>query len=732
MLSLRNNKIKIMIQLRQVYDGSYVIDVPEWNTLKNKRTQFMNDRKNPSFQSELYDALKAYINWFVGYCNSTIGNTVYSMDTVTPQLFIIEAKNEGQWKSYLRYSLYASRLYVQHIDSVMKVAHIDRYEDLIAILESDLEWLIINYEHTCCNENRPIHTTVGARKRAYPLEVLMLTERFFNIEEVPGLVDLGFFSLKPNILFLIRQLLELVGKNLIGYTEIVDDKGNANHQFTQAAWTFLAEKEKDRGKRWELSLPVKCSTIQKLNAWTNSFVHAGSFNMIWQQYYALEIVETLMKPVSNYVAECRGGKRQSIEFGDFRVKGYYWLRKDFESYVRNGAQRIQNPRVRWNAIDKVGVYVESYGKPEVLFVTDTNASTRESTVIGNYIKESSYLDRFLTKHVVDHNYSRTSCFECLRRSIKYIKGVVRCIKKEKPVAAYINPRISGWGLFVDAFLVQYLKLKMRRPLTKANKVAGNHPIILHFHNTGIKEQQHRKFYNWIYRNIFKNVYVLIIDSTQFDDIKTFVKGTDILLCPNGIKEYNRGMMPVRSNPSPQFIYVSDLADCKGVGDLLDACVILKNKGIDFGCTFIGSETRAFSKRRLITEIENRGLQNEVQYLGNLADNEIHKCLSIADVFVYPTYDSQECVPLVLLESMEQALPCITTNEAGIPNVIEDGVTGFMVDKQRPDLLADRMERLANNPNLRKQMGSDAKIKFEKEFTLTIFERNFMDCLNQMI
>ena len=82
--------------------------------------------------------------------------------------------------------------------------------------------------------------------------------------------------------------------------------------------------------------------------------------------------------------------------------------------------------------------------------------------------------------------------------------------------------------------------------------------------------------------------------------------------------------------------------------------------------------------------------------------------------------------------MEQALPCITTNEAGIPNVIEDGVTGFMVDKQRPDLLADRMERLANDPNLRKQMGSDAKIKFEKEFTLTIFERNFMDCLNQMI
>ena len=65
-------------------------------------------------------------------------------------------------------------------------------------------------------------------------------------------------------------------------------------------------------------------------------------------------------------------------------------------------------------------------------------------------------------------------------------------------------------------------------------------------------------------------------------------------------------------------------------------------------------------------------------------------------------------------------------------VIEDGVTGFMVDKQRPDLLADRMERLANDPNLRKQMGSDAKIKFEKEFTLTIFERNFMDCLNQMI
>mgnify|MGYP000662395086 CR=1 FL=1 len=54
-------------------------------------------------------------------------------------------------------------------------------------------------------------------------------------------------------------------------------------------------------------------------------------------------------------------------------------------------------------------------------------------------------------------------------------------------------------------------------------------------------------------------------------------------------------------------------------------------------------------------------------------------------------------PLVLLEAMEQSLPCISTNEGGIPGIIEEGKTGFIVEKHSPQQLAEKIEYLIDHP-----------------------------------
>jgi len=100
----------------------------------------------------------------------------------------------------------------------------------------------------------------------------------------------------------------------------------------------------------------------------------------------------------------------------------------------------------------------------------------------------------------------------------------------------------------------------------------------------------------------------------------------------------------------------------------------------------------------------------------------------ADVFVFPTFYSNECFPLVLLEAMEQGLPCISTNEGGIAAIVDEGETGFLVPCREVAPLAERISILLKDEALRKRFGEAGRIKFEEEYTLQRFEENIKRCL----
>ncbi len=83
-------------------------------------------------------------------------------------------------------------------------------------------------------------------------------------------------------------------------------------------------------------------------------------------------------------------------------------------------------------------------------------------------------------------------------------------------------------------------------------------------------------------------------------------------------------------------------------------------------------------------------------------------------------------------TMQQGLPCISTNEGGIASIIDDGKTGFLVEKQNPVQLADMIEMLLKDWELREDMGIVGKEKFEQEFTLSKFEERIGYILSRCI
>ena len=104
----------------------------------------------------------------------------------------------------------------------------------------------------------------------------------------------------------------------------------------------------------------------------------------------------------------------------------------------------------------------------------------------------------------------------------------------------------------------------------------------------------------------------------------------------------------------------------------------------------------------------------------------------ADVFVFPTYYHNECFPLVLLEAMQHALPCISTKEGAIQNIIDDGETGYVVNAQNPGHLAARILELANDKQKRLDMGVNGYRKFQDQFTLKVFENRMCEVLEQLM
>ena len=105
---------------------------------------------------------------------------------------------------------------------------------------------------------------------------------------------------------------------------------------------------------------------------------------------------------------------------------------------------------------------------------------------------------------------------------------------------------------------------------------------------------------------------------------------------------------------------------------------------------------------------------------------------MADIFVFPTFYNNECFPLVLLEAMEQGIACISCNEGGISAIIDDGETGYIIDKHQSGMLADKLEYLIKHPEVCKDMGIKGRKKFYNEFTLNVFETQIKNILTDII
>ena len=158
--------------------------------------------------------------------------------------------------------------------------------------------------------------------------------------------------------------------------------------------------------------------------------------------------------------------------------------------------------------------------------------------------------------------------------------------------------------------------------------------------------------------------------------------------------------------------------------------ILNVKGVKFECNFVGGEGDISSKE-LNSKILSLKLKHCVNYLGKKYDQDKFKIFHKSDIFILPTYYHNECFPLVVLEAMQFGLPIISSNEGGISEIVDNNVTGFVIDELNAENLAKKIIELVENTQLSKSMGKKGKSKFKKLYTLEIFEKRLITTLNKI-
>jgi glycosyltransferase involved in cell wall biosynthesis len=365
-------------------------------------------------------------------------------------------------------------------------------------------------------------------------------------------------------------------------------------------------------------------------------------------------------------------------------------------------------------------------KKQILFILHFSPPVHGSSVVGMQIKNSSKInDEFDCRYI--NLGTSISIDEIGKRGlVKLFRfafiwfSVLRQLISFRPKLCYFAITAKGAAFYKDASIIFLMKIFGVK-------------LVYHFHNKGVSTRQDKWLDNMLYRKVFKNTDVILLSKHLYPDIQKYVNKERVHYCSNGIPDLaiNKLLTVKEIKTKTNILFLSNLIESKGVYVLLEACEILQKKQLDFYCTYVGG-IGDVSENQFYDKVEELKLVNYVAYAGKKYGIEKESEFAKADIFAFPTYYHNETFGLVNLEAMQHSLPVISTFEGGIPDVVEDGVTGFLVPQKNAQALADKLEILVNNPEMRKQMGVAGREKYEKEFTLDTFETKLTYLLNTVL
>jgi colanic acid/amylovoran biosynthesis glycosyltransferase len=194
--------------------------------------------------------------------------------------------------------------------------------------------------------------------------------------------------------------------------------------------------------------------------------------------------------------------------------------------------------------------------------------------------------------------------------------------------------------------------------------------------------------------------------------------------PDAVRLYHHGIDLARYQPREhtndvtEIVMVGRFTEKKGHTYALRAFEQLLDAGREAHLTLIGTGELQMRCQQFV---HDRALDPHVTFAGVLTPQDVAERLAVSDIALVPSVVARnfdrEGSPTVAKEASATGVPVVGTYHAGLPEIVEDGTTGFLVPERNVKALADRLITLVDNPDLRCQLGEAARAKMEREYNL---------------
>ena len=259
--------------------------------------------------------------------------------------------------------------------------------------------------------------------------------------------------------------------------------------------------------------------------------------------------------------------------------------------------------------------------------------------------------------------------------------------------------------------------------------------IFHFHAAGISDIYQglptllKIFYRWGY---FKPELAIQISEYNPDDGQILLAKKKIVV-PNGLEDDYASMLRVarKKHDTCTILFVGLISESKGILVLLEAIKNLAIRNVFVQLNVVGKfESRIFESI-VLKKIGEYNISDCVNFKGVLDGLYKHHEYLAADIFCFPTFFESESFGLVVAEAMQFKLPVIASQWRGVQSLVSENKTGFLTPIQSPELIAEKIELLVFDPELRRNMGVAGRLRFIEEYSLEKFHERMGRCFSEI-
>ncbi len=337
------------------------------------------------------------------------------------------------------------------------------------------------------------------------------------------------------------------------------------------------------------------------------------------------------------------------------------------------------------------------------------------------------------KEVIEYNILERTHYFSYKQIFK-----VNCINLCKYFIIGVVQDLRDFELYMN-ILILNLKLAYFATIMQKN---GMELIHAHFANMGSAVRKFSKFLGLPYtltahafdiyknpdvdelKNVMKNAgSVVTISDYNKNYLQRKIGITnriDVIRCGIDLGKFNAQRRP-KINNRIKMLSVSRLVEKKGIEYLIRALPIVKKETPDCDLTIIGTGPRNNYLHKLVHDLK---IEEDVQIKGDVSDPELMQYYEESDMFILPCIiienGDRDGIPVAIMEAMAMELPVVSTRVSGIPELVEDGISGILVSPKDENAIANAIIKLYQDSQLRLEMGKNGRKIIEEKFNI-VFE-----------